>query len=255
MALSKLKQVLASLSPLKWHQMSRAGLLEEKQEISQLVNGRRPSLLTQKQDLKDLLATCTSWDTTIHALPAIPKRKDRCWVFCSDLVSEAQGLKIELLKLQQDVAGLDLQENEIGILEEVVRFVDQQLVEMPSFDGILADGKLLARSNIRFWHCSRVRKHAWTFGAAARCFQAARGRVQDFRTSLAMDHAYWDVVTEGILEDRTVLAGSPSAIRPAEIKRDDGRMNRPWLLQRISTGLSRLSSSILQAVHPPEVDI
>lgn len=37
------------------------------------------------------------------------KSKDRCWMSCSDLISEVQVLRTELLKLQQDVVALDLQ--------------------------------------------------------------------------------------------------------------------------------------------------
>ena len=79
-------------------------------------------------------------------------------MFCMDLSNEVQRLRRELLKLQQNILELDLQENEVGVLEEVVRFVDEQLVEKPSFDGILVDRKVLVRPRIRLWHRSRVKE-------------------------------------------------------------------------------------------------
>ncbi|KAF7511890.1 hypothetical protein GJ744_003123 [Endocarpon pusillum] len=94
----------------------------------------------------------------IRDLPIIPKRKDMCKMFCTDLSSDVQRRRTELLKLQQSILELDVRENGVGVLEEVVRFVDEQLVAEPSFDGILVDRKVLARPRISFWHRSRVKK-------------------------------------------------------------------------------------------------
>lgn len=132
-------------------------------------------------------------------------------MFCTDLSSEVQRLRTELLKLQQNILELDLQENEVGVLEEVVRFVDAQLAEEPSFDGILVDRKVLARPRIRFWHRSRVDKHCLTFEDATRRFQAARGCVQRSRARLAMDSGCLDVRDQEILD--RVLLGRASTCR------------------------------------------
>lgn len=196
----------------------RAGRLEEKQPTSKVIHGRRASLLTQKQDLKDLIATCAGWDTMIRDLLIIPNRKDMCRMFCTDLSSEVQRLRTELLKLQHTILELDLQENEVGVLEEVVRFVDEQLVEEPSFNGILVDRKVLARPRIRFWYRSRVKKHCLTFEDAARRFRAARGCVQRFRARLAMDSGCLDVRDQEIL-DRVLLGrGSTCRRRPTDLQ-------------------------------------
>lgn len=244
------------MARFKGQKRSTSETLEEKQAVSKFVSGRRASLLTHKQVLKDLIVMCTSWDTIIHDLPIIPRRNDRCWIFCSDLISEALGLRTELLKLRQDTTAVDLLENEIEILEAVVRFAHQQLVAVPSFDGILADGKLLAASNIRLWYRSRVRKHARTLKTAAIHFQAARGRVQKFRTDLAVDHGWeLDGVAEKVLEEMRVRRRPSCVIRPARVRRDDVEKTRPWLLHRISTKWSSVSQSTLQAAHPPEVDL
>ncbi len=239
---------LACPNRFKRHKQGRSEKHEEKRLVSQFVEGRRASLLTQREDLEDLIATCTSWDTSIRDLPSIPKRTDLCWMFCSNLLSEARGLRIELLKLQQDLGALDLPGNETGILEEVFRAVHQRLVEMPSFDAVRADTLLLARSRIRLWHRSRVRKHALTFETAAQHFQAARGRVQNFRTCLAVDHRQeLDLRTERVLDDANMLGRSSCIIRPAKMTRDSERRKRPWLLHRFSTSSSNVSRSTLVA--------
>jgi hypothetical protein len=243
MAISK-NPVLAYLNRLKARKRNQARPLEEEQVIPQIAHGLRASLLMQKQDLNDLIVTCISWDTVIRDLPRIPRRrKDQCWALCADLTSEVQGLRIELLKLKQDVVALELRENELAVLEEVVRYAHREMVGIPNFDRVLADKRLLARSKVRFWHCSRVGKHAQTLEVAAQHFQAARDRVQGFRMSLAA------------VDGAKARERSSRVIRPARMARDDGKGRRPWLLHRISTSWSSLSGSAMLAAHPPAVDL
>jgi hypothetical protein len=255
MAISE-NPVLAYLNRLRARKRNQARPLEEEQVIPQITHGLRASLLMQKQDLNDLIVTCISWDTVIRDLPRIPKRrKDQCWAFCADLTSEVQGLRIELLKLKQDVVALELRENELAVLEEVVRYAHREIVGIPNFDRVLADKRLLARSKIRFWHCSRVGKHAQTLEVAAQHFQAARDRVQSFRMSLAADHGRVEMTIEHAVDGAKGRARSSRVIRPARMAREDGKGRRPWLLHRISTSWSSLSGSAMLAAHPPAVDL
>jgi hypothetical protein len=237
MAVPEKRPVSACLRQLKWHRRNKARKLKEEEIISQLTGNERAALLTQKHDLIELIATCTDWNSVILDLPAaIPKRKDKCWMFCSDMASELQGLRRELLKLQQDVATLHLREIEVRSLGEVVHFVHQKVLKMPNLDSILADREFLARESIGLWHRSRIKKHALAFGTAAQCSQAAREQVQKFRTSLAVDHGYMDVVAEQALGGPKVAVCSSGVIQPVKMKRS-------WLPQRISTTFSTLNRS------------
>jgi hypothetical protein len=255
MAISK-NPVLACLNRLEGRKRNQARPLEEEQVIPQIARGLGASLLTQKEDLNDLIVTCISWDTVIRDLPPIPKRrKDQCWAFCADLTSEVRGLRIELLKLKQDLVALELRESEIAILKEVVRYAHGEMVGIPNFDRVIADRKLLARSRVRFWHCSRIRKHTRTFEIAAQHCQAARDRVQNFRVGLAADCGDLEMTIKHAVDGSKVQERSSRVIRPARMARDDGKGRPPWLLHRISTSWSSLSRSALLAAHPPAVDL
>jgi hypothetical protein len=249
-ALACLKNGLKRLRRRGWNRV------DEKEKVTcNFASGRRASAHTQKLDLKDLITTCSNWSTTLQDLPPIPKRKDSCWIFFSDLTSEVQGLRNELLKLQRDVTTMNLDNNEIAILEDVLRHIHGHLDELPNSDGVLADKNLLPKPKISFWRQYRLKKHSRTLEDAALSFQNARHRVQNFRIGIATDPSRHTSSEEETEKELPLSRLTTAVVRPVKMTRNDRSRRKPWLLQRISTSFSNLSQSTLQAAHPPQVEI
>jgi hypothetical protein len=111
--------------------------------------------------------------------------KRTCTIRTANLrMGKLKGPVWALLRLQRDMMEREFKDNEIGILEEVLKFVYERFAKTPNVEDLLVDEELLTRSRIRVWHVwhgYRRRKHALMFATATQDFQAARARLQNFR--------------------------------------------------------------------------